>query len=135
MIKRDLVIGRWHVEFYFAEEEYDSEELLDRLYYFGASAKLMRRVLELMEEGEDNTGFTFTNPEDYVAVVAIGPTSSGGEFVNTFVHELMHLATAIASELGVDLTGESPAYLAGDSAREFVDIVCRLGCRECRGES
>ena len=133
MIKRTLTIGRWHVEFYFADHEYDSEELLDRLYYFGASAKSMRRALELMEEGADNTGFTFTNPEDYVAVVAIGPTSSGGEFVNTFVHELIHLAVAIASELGVDLKGEGPSYLAGDSAREFVDVVCHLGCRDCRG--
>lgn len=67
-----------------------------------------------------------------VAIVAIGPTTSGSEFVDTLVHELHHLAVAIAGSLGIDLTEETPAYLAGDSARELADIICKMGCDHCR---
>ncbi len=43
------------------------------------------------------------------------------------------LAVAIASELGIDLESETPAYLAGDSARALAEVVCVLGCDHCRG--
>lgn len=127
MIRRVLYIGRWKVDFLFAVDSYDREEVLSRLYDTGASGDVMRRIERLMDKSE-NTGFTFTNPELYKAVVAVGPTSSGEEFVDTFVHESYHLAVAIASRIGIDLEGETPAYIAGDSARELADIVCRLGC-------
>ena len=83
-----------------------------------------------MEEGSPNTGFTYTNARVFRAVVCIGPTTSGGEFQNTLTHEIHHLAVAIARELGVDLEGETPAYLAGDTMRSFADVVCKLGCRD-----
>ena len=66
------------------------------------------------------------------ALVVIGPTSSGKEFVDTLTHEIHHVAVAIAKSLGVDLEGETPAYLSGDSARELAGIVCELGCDQCR---
>lgn len=129
MIRRDLSIGRWHVEFYFAPDGYDTDELLDRLYDLGASSSTMREALSLMESGRPNTGFTFPNPYEYDAMVVIGPTTSGAEFQDTLVHEVHHLAVAIADELGVDLEGETPAYIAGDSARDLADVICALGCR------
>lgn len=63
--------------------------------------------------------------------VVIGPTTSAAQFQNTLVHEIHHLAVAVADSLGVDLEGETPAYLAGDSAMSLADIICRLGC-DCR---
>lgn len=41
------------------------------------------------------------------------------------------IGAAIAAELGIDLESESPAYIAGDSARALADVVCELGCRHC----
>lgn len=131
MTRRDLEIGRWHVEFYFAPDGYDIDYILDRMYNFGAGAKKMRRALMLMESGELNRGFTFANQLDKVAIVVIGPTSSGAEFQDTLAHEVHHLAVNIASALGVDLTGETPAYLSGDSIRDLADVVCELGCKHC----
>ena len=126
MTRRDLQIGRWHVEFYFAGEDgYDIDVLLDALYDNGAGYQPLRRALDLMERGDPNTGFTFSNALERVAVVAIGPTTSGAEFQDTLVHELHHLAVAIAGSLGLDLEGESPAYISGDAARA-------LGCDACR---
>ena len=131
MIRRDLEIGRWHVEFYFAPDGYDIDYILDRMYYFGAGAKKLRRALRLMENGELNRGFTFANSYDHLAIVVIGPTSSGAEFQDSLSHEIHHLAVNIAHGLGVDLQGETPAYVAGDSIRDLADVVCELGCKSC----
>lgn len=98
---------------------------------FGAGAPVMRQAMGLMESGKVNTGFTFSNPYEHVALVAIGPTSNGEEFQDTLIHEIHHLAVAIASELGIDLESETPAYIAGDSARALAGVVCELGCSKC----
>ena len=78
MIWYPLQIGRWTAEFYFAPDGYDAGEVLDRMYEFGAPADILRRADELMTSGDLNTGFTFSNPAERLAVVAIGPTSGGG---------------------------------------------------------
>ena len=132
MTERTLVIGRWVAEFYFAEDGYDVDVLLDRMYDFGATASTMRQAMELMESGALNTGFTFCNPYERVAIVAIGPTTDGEEFINTLTHEIHHLAVAIAASLGIDLESETPAYVAGDSAMALAETICELGCRHCR---
>ena len=131
MEKRALAIGRWYVEFYFAPDGYDKDTLIDRLFDFGASVKTMREAMDLMAGGGKNTGFTFSNPEEKLALVAIGPTSSADEFIDTLVHEVHHLAVAIASELGIDLESEGPAYIAGDSAKVLAKVICSLGCTHC----
>lgn len=132
MIHRVLQIGRWTVDFLFAERRYDVDGVVACLRYLGAPRSVIDKAVRLMEEGGDNTGFLYHNPKTFRALGVIGPTTSGAEFIDTLVHEIHHLAVAIASELGVSLEGESPAYLAGDSARAFADVVCQLGCPHCR---
>lgn len=131
MILRHLKVGRWHVEFYFGPDGYDVDLLVERMNDFGAPVDDMRKALSLMESGEMNTGFTFPNPRERVALIAIGPTTSGEEFQNTLVHEVHHLAVVIAANLGIDLDGEGPAYISGDAAKELADVVCTLGCTRC----
>lgn len=131
MVVRQINIGRWDVEFYFASDGYDSDVILDRLFDLGAPSRIMRSAMELMDSGKANTGFTFSNPYDRCALIAIGPSDNSSEFLNTLVHEIHHLAVAIAGGLGVDLEGETPAYIAGDSAFALAQIVCELGCDRC----
>ena len=133
MTQRNLDIGRWHVEFYFATDGYDIDVVLDRLFDFGAGGSTLRKAPDLMESGKMNRGFTFCNPYERVALVMVGPSSSGKQFQNTFVHELRHLINGIALSLGVDLQGEQSSYMSGDTAMELADIVCRLGCDKCNG--
>lgn len=132
MIYRDLFIGRWHVCFIFAPDGYDDNAILDMLYDLDASDYILVKAGQKMREGRPNEGFTFANQGAKKALVVIGPTTSGAEFQDTLVHELHHLAVAIANSLGLDLESESPAYISGDSARELSDIVCWLGCDKCR---
>ena len=131
MIRRDLYVGRWCVEFYFAPGGYDTDLLFDRLYDLGAPMDVLRQSLALTESGNDNTGFTFTNPYERVALIAIGPTTSGDEFIDTLTHELHHLSVAITDSLGIDLDSETPAYITGDAARELAETICELGCNRC----
>ncbi len=85
-----------------------------------------------MESRRYNRGFTFSNPDLRSAVVAIGPTTSGKQFTNTLVHEVRHVADAIAKSIGYSLDAEEPAYISGDMAEELASVICELGCSKCR---
>lgn len=131
MIKRSLIIGEWVVDFLFAKLDYDDEGVLACLYSIDADYDIMRKVNKIMDSGKLNCGFTFANPDLKRAVVVVGPTSSSNEFVNTFAHEIHHLAVAIADSLGYDLEGETPAYITGDTTMALIETVCELGCSRC----
>ena len=135
MIRKRLDIGHWEVDFLFAPDGYDREEVLSLLSRLGAARGDTQRVETVIDNHELNTGFTFVSPYEPVIIVAIGPASSGEQFVNTVAHELYHLAVAIADELGIDLRGEDPAYLIGDTIQPLVDIVCKLGCPHCNSDT
>ena len=131
MLHKVLYIGRWKVDFLFAREGYDIEEVLEYAYDCGATDKVLRQARNLLVLDRKNCGFTFANLEITRAVVFIGPTSSSSEFIDTLVHEIHHLAVAIAEELGIDLESETPAYIAGDATRELADVICEMGCPHC----
>lgn len=134
MINRNIKIGRWHVYFIFATDGYDVNPILDIMYDLDAPDYTLVKAARKMQKSKPNEGFTFSNGEMKKALVVIGPTTSGKEFQDSLVHEIHHLAVAIAKSLGVDLEGETPAYLSGDSARELADVICELGCDRCRKE-
>ena len=94
-----------------------------------ALSVIVKDAVKLMDTCLYNCGLTFTNPEKKTAVVLIGPTTSGAEFQDSFVHETYHLAEAIAADIGIDLSREVPAYIAGDAARALSEVVCTFGCR------
>ena len=134
MIHRELTIGRWRVYFIFAPDGYDDNVILDIMYDLDAPDYILVQAGRKMRRNKPNEGFTYTNSSMREAVVVIGHTTSGKEFLDTLVHEVKHLSVAIADSLGLDLKGEGPAYLAGDSARELADIICMLGCPTCGGK-
>ena len=129
MIHRVLGIGRWSIDFLFATKRYDIDGVLACLYDAYAPVDVMQEAEDLMLDCKYNCGFTYTNQLRRRAVVLIGPTTSGGEFIDSFVHETRHLADAVADSLGVPLDSELPAYVSGDAARALAEIVCELGCR------
>ena len=132
MLHRVLKIGRWVVDFIFATEGYDEEEILDMLYKIDAPIYVMQRARRIMESGYYNRGFTFPNPELHRAVVVVGPTTSGRQFINTFSHEINHLSSEIADYYGVRQDKEAPAYITGDTTMMLAEVICHLGCDKCR---
>lgn len=128
MIRRVLAIGRWVVDFLFVTKRYDIDGVLACLLDAYAPQSVLDDAEDLMLSCKYNCGFTYTNQSRKRAVVLIGPTTSGGEFQDTFVHEIRHLADAIAKSLGVPLDSEQPAYISGDMARALTEVICELGC-------
>lgn len=128
MLHRRLRIGKWKVDFLFAEEEYDVEEVLTFMYDNEATYDKMIEARDMMDEGKLNTGFTYSDPYFHYALVVVGPTTSGEEFIDTLTHELLHLATEIAVSKGDTAGSETAAYTVGDSARDLSDVICMLGC-------
>lgn len=128
MLHRVLAIGRWTIDFLFATKRYDIDGVLACLYDAYAPDDIMEQAEDLMLSCEYDCGFTYTNQGTRRAVVLIGPTSSGEEFINTLVHEVRHLADAIAKSLGVPLDSERPAYISGDTAKALAEVICELGC-------
>ena len=131
MIRRTLYIGHWKAYFFFCPNGYDETPILDLMYDLDASDYILVKAEKKMREGRPNEGFTFANSRMKEALVVIGPSTSGAEFQDSLVHEIHHLAVAIADSLGVDLESETPAYVSGDSTRELADVVCLLGCEKC----
>ena len=127
-----MAIGKWVVDFLFARLDYDIEGVLACLYEIDAPSDVLRQADEIMEDDRLNCGFTFTNPRMKRAVVVIGPSSSGEQFLNTLTHEVHHLAVAIADSIGVDLDGETPAYLTGDAVMALAKTICEFGCPHCK---
>lgn len=128
MLHRVIAIGRWVIDFLFAPVRYDREAVFACLYELEAPRFILRRAWKIMEDDEPNKGFTYSNSRMRRAVVVIGPTTDSGEFLNTFTHELRHLADAIAKSIGYKLDSEGPAYLTGEAAMALATTICELGC-------
>lgn len=137
MIHRVLRIGSWTVDFLFATRNYDIDGVLACLRDAGAPDWVLDDALDLMENCDYNCGFTYSrnrlsyaNPRRHRAVMLIGPTTSGEQFLNTLAHEVRHLADAVANSYGVPLDSEPPAYMTGDTIMALADVICELGCRK-----
>lgn len=132
MIIRKRNIRRWECEFLFSFDTHDKERIQSALLWADAPDSLISEVSKNIDAGVFNTGFTFSNPWLRRTVLAVGKTSSGSEFLNTTVHEIVHLAQHIASKDQIDPLSEKFAYLCGDISALVADIVCKMSCPHCR---
>ena len=135
MITRTVRVGTWEFDFFFAVGVFNPEELSDRLALFDAPEEIMERTANFMAAGDLNTGFTYSNTDLQRGVVWVGPQSEGRQWINTTVHEIVHVAIAIARDKGIDYVGEAFAYLLGDIVECLSDILCLLGCDSCRKQA
>lgn len=135
MIRRRIEIAQWTCDVYISIDGYWIEAITRSFLDCGASDSVIRRIQENMERDDMDSGFTYSNPDIRRSVMVIGKTSSGPQFLNSFIHELRHLVDDIAKADGMEMSGEGVAYLSGDTAMTMADIVCRLSCDHCRTHS
>lgn len=131
MIHRALRVHGWTVDFLFVTGRNDRNGVMACLLDLGATRPIVEATYELMDGGM-NRGFTFSDTERRVSLSWVGPQTSGAEWVNTTVHEIVHVAQAIASADGTDPLSEDFAYLVGDITQGVADIICGLACDHCR---
>ena len=67
----------------------------------------------LVLRGEANKGLTYSNVSLRKSVVAIGWTTSSGEYANSLSHEMLHVIQHIAEYDLIDMYGEEACYLMG----------------------
>lgn len=135
MIRRNTEILDWDIEWFFFTTSKDKEIILSSLYESNANDSLISNIDETNLLDKKNSGFTFSNMTRRKSVVVIGNTTSGRQFLNTFIHELRHLTDHIAATLKINLSGEEAAYLAGDIAMVVGDIVCKYSCDYCKNKN
>ncbi len=128
------MLGRWRADFLFAVDGYDEGLVLDILKDMQAPRSIIRQAQLKMEYVSPNEGFEWSNPKLMRSIYVVGPTTSGKEFQNSFVHELRHLVDDIGYYLGIPLRGEPLAYMSGDTAYDLAEILCKYGCEHCRQE-
>lgn len=134
LIHRTIYIGRWRCDFYFASgPDFDGSSVMECLEDMDAPDYRLFQCWDIIRGDGMNEGFTYSRSEQMRSCIFVGPTTDGPEFLDTFTHELRHLADHIAQHLGIDLDGERVAYLTGDTARDLAEVVCRLGCPSCNG--
>lgn len=114
--------------FYFATGKPDDpQDIIESLRAAGAQSEI-KRAREIMESKAFNCGFTYSNKQNQAAVTYIGPTTSAAQFLNTWSHELRHIADVVTDSEN----GEPPAYLTGDICEKLKDIICAFLCDKCR---
>lgn len=131
MIHRALRVRGWTVDFLFAHRRNDPEGVLACLRSYDAPPDVMAEAEFLMSAGP-NCGFTFSNGYRKTALTWVGPQATGAEWINTTIHEIVHVAMAVALDQGIDPYTEEMAYLVGDISQELSDLLCRLACDHCR---
>lgn len=113
----------WTAYVYYDTTQYDTDEILNKLYSLGCSEKGILRTRKQLLGGGYNNGFTYSNRVLKQSVVSLGRASEFAQFLNSFVHELQHLSTHIAQANGINLDGEEICYLSGWIAQEMYPIL------------
>lgn len=131
MIIRQVDIQGWTAIFLFSFENLEKKEVLQQLIDCEPPASIVKKVEENLRKNRLDEGFTYSNADIRKSVVYVGPTSSGGEFLSSFVHELAHVVCDICVTDKISLRGEKIAYLTGEIARRLSDVVCFFSCDSC----
>lgn len=136
MIRQTIHLERangWRVTCYYAVTHYEVDEIMRALENAGCSGRNLQTAYENLSSGSQNTGLCFSGNGQ--SVLVIGVASSGQQFANSAFHEVHHLASQIAKDLGWDLMGEEVCYLAGEIGQQMHPIIAHYLCEDCRRHS
>lgn len=134
MIRQDFYIPEygWHVRVYYAVTTYWAQRIAGDMWEIGCWGKSLAKAENSLEQGNLNTGITYSNYADGETVMVISKTSSPEEFLNSWEHEKKHLARHIEQALGIDPYSEEAAYLEGKIAQKMFPVAKTFICEHCR---
>lgn len=122
----------WTVECFVCPGIREKLRINELLEDFGAPSKIIRRVIEKLNTGAKNEGFTYSAVGKRCSVVFISETTDARQSMNTIVHEVRHLTDDIATAENIQMTGEKVAYLSGEIAEKMFKECHVFLCDECR---
>ena len=134
MIRQDFYIKEygWHVRVYYAVTTYWAGRILSDMERIGCGGIELAKAWRNLRSGDLNTGITYSNFQWGETVMVISLTSSPEEFLNSWEHEMKHLARHIEQAYGIDPFGEDAAYLEGEIAQRMFPVAKRFICEHCR---
>ncbi len=118
----------WLVHCYFATHSKDAPEILYNIDRIGISEEKYQQAEEHLYRSGYNSGITFSNIEQRASVMVFSHTTSAKQMLNTFAHELRHLADDIVLASGIPTRGEQVAYLTGDIAMTLAANLLQIVC-------
>ena len=130
MIRQELYIDKykWRLHIYYAVTEYYVSEIMELLYSVGCDGEFARNAYENMMSGKLDHGLTYSNYGLRETVMVIGLSSSPAEYADSIVHELWHFGMHASEALGLDVSGEPPAYLVGHTMRSMHPVAGKFIC-------
>lgn len=136
MIAQDFYLPRygWHVRVYYAVTTYRAKEIVTGLRMLGCSGERLKRAKRNLEESRLDTGLTFSNLKMKETLMVISMTSTPGQFLNSWTHEMFHLCRHVARCFYVDPYGEEAAYLAGTVGQKMFPVAKKFLCEHCKDE-
>jgi len=122
----------WRVRVFYVVDLIPIDFIIEELYGIGCTERDIDNAVNVLDNGKDNRGITFSNDEERESIIVIGETSCPAQFSNSFDHEKLHLTMHIARVDDIDPFGEELAYLAGEIGFKTFPIAKRFLCEHCR---
>lgn len=122
--------GGWKVVYYVAADRTDADEIMRALERVGCPAERLEKAERMLRGRSCDTGLTYSNKKRRFSCITISQTRNFSELINTFVHELDHVAKHITLAMSIDPFSERASYLIGELARDiFVELTSKLFCK------
>lgn len=134
MIVQDFYLPRygWHVRAYYAVTTYWRDRILRDLWRVGCRGEALERARLNLTDSALDTGLTYSNLRRCETVMVLSLTSTPAEFLNSWVHEMKHLARHVEQAYTIDTFGEEAAYLEGTIAQKMFPVAGKFLCEHCR---
>lgn len=132
MIKQEFILDNydWRITVYYAIHGYYVDDIMETLSDLGINSEAAKSAFELLNSGRLNTGLTFC--KDRKALCVIGMAENAVQYMNSIVHELMHLAIFISRSEGIPLDSEEVCYIGGEIAEKMFPksklLTSECGC-------
>lgn len=122
MIKHIFTLPKynWTVIACYGANEKESYRMLDFISELGSTQ--LQELEEVIKDGMEDNGFTYTKYSKRISIVVIGYGSSNEEFMNTLVHEARHLEQHICKYYEIDEESEEHNYLIGKLVQTMYQV-------------
>lgn len=135
MITQEFIVDKvyWKVYVYYDVTPKDAIEIITKLQEIKLPKSYITSAYTTLVSNKLNQGLIETNSKRKESIIVFTKTTNSSQFINSFVHEIGHLANHIARTYNLDLNGEEVQYIAGDIAQKMFKRCHILMCDYCRG--
>lgn len=136
MIRQEIYLPKydWMVRIYYSVTTYWTSRIIFDLRAIGCHGTHLENARASLARHELDTGLTYSDFEGRRTVMVISRASSASEFLNSWIHEMLHLCRHVCRAFGIDPYGEEAAYLSGDVGQKMFRVAKRFVCDCCRGK-